>query len=68
LQEVLLWKKFGEICIALDNDSSAAVEGGWAGDEALVKEANEWAATSLTNQKIVDSLMESIARQAIHLG
>jgi hypothetical protein len=62
-----LWKKFGKICRALDNGSSSVIEGEWAGDERFAKEANEWAAISLLNQKVVDSLSESIAKQSSHL-
>jgi hypothetical protein len=34
----------------------------WAADTELVKEANQLASISLTNQKVVDALMESIEK------
>ena len=57
-QEVLLWKEFGRISKSLDSIAAKSSEASikWAVDEA-----NDWAETSLMNQKVVDSLMKSIA-------
>ena len=64
-QEVLLWKKFAAISNALstaaDRQSTTAITS-WHGENPLIREANEWAATSLLNQLVVDALMESVAK------
>lgn len=59
-QEVLLWKTFQSIAQRLDAAPPGAAE--WKGDSMeLTKEANKWGSTSLLNQKVIDSLMKSIA-------
>jgi hypothetical protein len=69
-QEVLLWRTFGRISRGLDGASvdvsDCATE--WAGDTELTKEANEWASISLTNQKVVDALMESLENGCVSVN
>jgi hypothetical protein len=59
-----MWQTVGRIAKGLDETSAEAAEGanGWTGDDTLAKEANGWASISMTTQKVVDALMESIEK------
>mmetsp|Transcript_41619 Transcript_41619/g.97433 ORF Transcript_41619/g.97433 Transcript_41619/m.97433 type:complete len:347 (-) Transcript_41619:199-1239(-) len=50
-QEILLWKKFGQLCTASDADASPV-------------EADAWAEISLTTQRVVDALMASMEQNS----
>ena len=59
---MLLWKTFARISKGLYESAAEVRENAheWIGEAEIAGEANGWASISLTNQKIVDALMESL--------
>jgi hypothetical protein len=45
----------------LTKDAGASPDA-WSGEDELIKQANRWASISMTNQKVIDALMESLNR------